>query len=76
MIRSSPVSPGATAVAVNERSEDIWARRLFTILERLLEEISFDAPDQREKKVMIDAPYVRAKLSAIVKSEDLTRYIL
>jgi ATP-dependent HslUV protease ATP-binding subunit HslU len=65
-----------TAVRVNERMENIGARRLFTILEKLLEQISFDAPDAREKKVVIDATYVREKLLDLVKDEDLSRYIL
>jgi ATP-dependent HslUV protease ATP-binding subunit HslU len=66
----------STAVRVNERTENIGARRLFTIMERLLEEISFEAPQLKEKKVTIDAQYVRDKLSGIVKDEDLSRYIL
>jgi ATP-dependent HslUV protease ATP-binding subunit HslU len=65
-----------TAVRVNERMENIGARRLFTILEKLLEQISFDAPDAREKKVVIDAKYVRERLMDLVKDEDLSRYIL
>jgi ATP-dependent HslUV protease ATP-binding subunit HslU len=64
------------AVRVNERTENIGARRLFTIMERLLEEISFEAPQLKEKKVTIDAKYVQEKLSGIVKDEDLSRYIL
>ncbi len=64
------------AVRVNERTENIGARRLFTIMERLLEEISFEAPQLKEKKVTIDAKYVQDKLSGIVKDEDLSRYIL
>src|SRR5256884_673774 len=66
----------ATAVLVNERSENIGARRLFTIMERLLEEISFDAPTLAEKKLTIDAQYVKDRLKAIVMDEDLSRYIL
>ena len=61
---------------VNERSENIGARRLFTIMERLLEEISFDAPTLAEKKLTIDAQYVKDRLKAIVMDEDLSRYIL
>jgi ATP-dependent HslUV protease ATP-binding subunit HslU len=64
------------AAEVNERMENIGARRLHTVMERVLDEISFDAPDAVEKKVVIDSAYVREKLSAILKSEDLSRYIL
>jgi ATP-dependent HslUV protease ATP-binding subunit HslU len=66
----------ATAVLVNERSENIGARRLFTIMERLLEEISFDAPTLAEKKIRIDADAVKARLKDIIKDEDLSRFIL
>jgi ATP-dependent HslUV protease ATP-binding subunit HslU len=61
---------------VNQRTENIGARRLHTIMERLLDEISFDAPDRAEKKATIDARYVREKLAEIIKDEDLSRYIL
>jgi len=64
------------ATLVNQRTENIGARRLHTIMERLLDEISFDAPDRAEKKVMVDAKYVREKLTEIIKDEDLSRYIL
>ncbi|MGH7322063.1 MAG: ATP-dependent protease ATPase subunit HslU [Candidatus Rokuibacteriota bacterium] len=64
------------ATGVNERTENIGARRLYTILERLLEEVSFDAPDMPGKVIAIDAGYVHARLSEVVKDEDLTRYIL
>lgn len=64
------------AAQVNAAMENIGARRLHTIMERLLDEISFDAPDVAEKKLKIDANYVRGKLSDIVKDEDLSRYIL
>ncbi len=64
------------ATLVNQRTENIGARRLHTIMERLLDEISFDAPDRKEKKVKVDAQYVRAKLAEIIKDEDLSRYIL
>ena len=66
----------ATAVLVNERSENIGARRLFTIMERLLEEISFEAPTLTEKKIIIDAQAVKDRLKDIVKDEDLSRFIL
>ncbi|ORJ57662.1 ATP-dependent protease ATPase subunit HslU [Geothermobacter hydrogeniphilus] len=65
-----------TAALVNERTENIGARRLHTIMERLLEEISFDAPEMAEKRLTIDADYVRDRLADIVEDEDLSRYIL
>ncbi len=65
-----------TAMAVNEQTEDIGARRLHTIMEKLLDKISFDAPDMKEKSVKIDAAYVQDQLSSIVKDQDLSRYIL
>ena len=64
------------ASLVNQRMENIGARRLHTIMERLLDEISFEAPDRPEKEAVIDARYVREKLAAIIKDEDLSRYIL
>ena len=64
------------AADVNERTENIGARRLHTVLERLLDEISFDAPEMHAKSVRIDAQYVRERLSPILKNEDLSRYIL
>jgi ATP-dependent HslUV protease ATP-binding subunit HslU len=64
------------AAKVNENSENIGARRLHTIMEKLLEEISFDAPDLKKKNVKVDAPYVRKQLADIVKDQDLSRYIL
>ncbi len=64
------------ATVVNEKTENIGARRLYTIMETLLDEISFDAPDMTEREVIIDADYVRGKLSDIVEDEDLSRYIL
>lgn len=64
------------ATIVNERTENIGARRLYTIMETLLEDISFDAPDLKEKKIVIDAKYVEEKLDNIVEDEDLSRYIL
>jgi ATP-dependent HslUV protease ATP-binding subunit HslU len=66
----------AIAVQVNERTENIGARRLHTVMEKLLDEISFDAPGLSGQTVTIDAQYVREKLAAIVKDEDLSRYIL
>ncbi len=64
------------AAQVNERTENIGARRLHTIMEKLLDEISFNAPEMQGKKVTIDAQYVRDRLSPILKDEDLSRYIL
>jgi len=64
------------AAEVNRRTENIGARRLHTILERLLEDVSFDASDREEKTIVIDAAYVHQRLDDIVKDEDLTRYIL
>jgi ATP-dependent HslUV protease ATP-binding subunit HslU len=64
------------AAHVNERTENIGARRLHTIMERLLDEISYSAPEMRGKQIAIDSQYVRDRLSPIVKDEDLSRYIL
>lgn len=64
------------AVQVNSRTENIGARRLHTVMEKLLDDISFNAPELSQQKVIIDAQYVREKLSSIVKDEDLSRYIL
>ena len=65
-----------TAMLVNEQTEDIGARRLHTIMEKLIEKISFEAPDMKNKEVKIDADYVRTRLTSIVKDQDLSRYIL
>ena len=64
------------ATLVNEGTENIGARRLHTIMEKLLEEISFEGPDLKEKTVTIDAAYVQKILAEIVKDQDLSRYIL
>ncbi len=64
------------ATRVNERTENIGARRLHTIMERLLDEISFDAPEKKGSKYTIDAEYVRGRMEDVLKSEDLSRYIL
>ena len=63
------------ATQVNERTENIGARRLHTVMERLLEQVSFDAPDQVQE-VTIDAAYVSERLTGLVEDEDLSRYIL
>ena len=65
-----------TAANVNERTENIGARRLHTIMETLLEELSFTAPERPEKRFPIDATFVHERLSAIADDEDLSRYIL
>src|ERR1700680_4505229 len=64
------------AQRVNEMAENIGARRLHTIMEKMLEEISFAGPDLKKKNVRIDAAYVRKQLAHIVKDQDLSRYIL
>jgi ATP-dependent HslUV protease ATP-binding subunit HslU len=64
------------AATVNEKTENIGARRLHTVLEKLLEDISFEAPEKKNGKLPIDREYVRTKLADIVKDEDLSRYIL
>jgi ATP-dependent HslUV protease ATP-binding subunit HslU len=64
------------AFKVNESTENIGARRLHTIMERVLDDISFNAPDMTDKSVKIDADYVRKMLVDIVKDQDLSRYIL
>jgi ATP-dependent HslUV protease ATP-binding subunit HslU len=64
------------ATLVNERSENIGARRLHTVMEKLLDEISFNAPELDEKTIVIDAAYVDRMLADIVNDEDLSRYIL
>jgi ATP-dependent HslUV protease ATP-binding subunit HslU len=64
------------AFQVNERSENIGARRLYTILERLLESISFEATDRNGESLSITADYVNEQLTVLLKNEDLSRYIL
>jgi ATP-dependent HslUV protease ATP-binding subunit HslU len=64
------------AARVNDTTENIGARRLHTVMERLLDELSFDAPDRSEKSVTIDEAYVDRMLADIVRNEDLSRYIL
>jgi ATP-dependent HslUV protease ATP-binding subunit HslU len=64
------------AATVNEKAENIGARRLHTVLEKLLEEISFEAPEGKIKSLVVDREYVKQRLSDIVKDEDLSRYIL
>jgi ATP-dependent HslUV protease ATP-binding subunit HslU len=64
------------AFEVNERTENIGARRLATVMERLLDEISFDAPNRGGQTVTIDAAAVDARLGDLARNEDLSRYIL
>ena len=64
------------AATVNDQTENIGARRLHTIMERLLDEISFEGPDLKKKDVRIDREYVRNQLADIIKDQDLSRYIL
>jgi ATP-dependent HslUV protease ATP-binding subunit HslU len=66
----------ALATQVNERTENIGARRLHTVMEKLLEDISFNGPDLKDKKITITAAYVRERLAALIADEDLSRYIL
>ncbi|MDQ7791144.1 MAG: ATP-dependent protease ATPase subunit HslU [Clostridia bacterium] len=74
--KNSLVEIAKIAYTVNEHTENIGARRLHTVLEKLLEDLSFEAPDMQDKEVLIDERYVRDKLSEIVRREDLSRYIL
>ncbi len=64
------------AFRVNESTENIGARRLHTIMERVLDELSFDAPEKKGQQITVDADYVRKMLTDIVKDQDLSRYIL
>jgi ATP-dependent HslUV protease ATP-binding subunit HslU len=64
------------AFRVNESTENIGARRLHTIMERVLDELSFDAPERKGQQITVDADYVRRMLTDIVKDQDLSRYIL
>ena len=64
------------AYSVNERTENIGARRLYTVMEKLLEELSFTASEDSGKTIVIDAAYVNARLDALAVNEDLSRYVL
>jgi ATP-dependent HslUV protease ATP-binding subunit HslU len=64
------------AMRVNESTENIGARRLYTVMEKLLEDVSFDAPEMPGKELTIDAEYVRQRLAEIWRDQDLSRYIL
>ena len=78
--RRSPTTPSREiaryAAVVNEKTENIGARRLHTILERLLDELSFDASEMDGEAITIDAAYVQRVLADMVKNEDLSRYVL
>ncbi len=64
------------AVKINKSSQSIGARRLHTVMEKLLEDVSFDAPELDDKEIVVDAKYVRDKMKDIIEDEDLTKYIL
>ena len=64
------------AALINERSDDIGARRLHTVMEKMLEEVSFDAPDLGRVPITIDEKFVRERLEELVQDEDLSRFIL
>jgi len=64
------------AYAVNERTENIGARRLYTVMEKLLEQVSFEAGSGRQEKLIVDSSYVDARLGELAKNEDLARYVL
>ena len=66
----------ALAFQVNESVEDIGARRLHTIMERLFDNLSFNAPSMEERDITIDADYVSNQLAEVVKDQDLSKYIL
>ena len=64
------------AWAVNERMENIGARRLYTVMERLLEEVSFSAGNKGAEAIRVDAAYVDSRLTELARNEDLSRYVL
>ena len=64
------------AVQVNEKTEDIGARRLHTVIERVLDDLSFSAPDRSGETVVVDADYVRSRVADLAKNADLSRFIL
>ncbi len=64
------------AFSVNERTENIGARRLYTVMERLLEEVAFEAGSRKEDRLVVDAAYVDARLEGLAQNEDLARYVL
>src|SRR5262249_44055222 len=64
------------ASTVNQRTENIGARRLYTVMEKLLEDVSFEAPELGGKELTVDAAYVHARLAEVLQDQDLSRYIL
>jgi ATP-dependent HslUV protease ATP-binding subunit HslU len=66
----------STAKTVNERNENIGARRLHTVMEKVLDEISYEAPERQGETITIDAEYVRGALTDVLRDDELTRYIL
>ena len=64
------------AARVNRQADDIGARRLYTVMEKLLEDLSFEAPDLGSSRYVVDEIFVRERLAALVQDEDLSRYIL
>jgi ATP-dependent HslUV protease ATP-binding subunit HslU len=66
----------SVAWRVNRKTQNIGARRLYTILERVFESISFEAPDLADKRVQITREYVKAKMAGVAKDEDLSAYVL
>ena len=76
--RAQPLaaSTATSAAQANRRAENIGARRLHTVMEALLEDLSFDAPERTDRKVVIDAEDVRRTLGPILADEDLARFIL
>jgi ATP-dependent HslUV protease ATP-binding subunit HslU len=64
------------AYNVNQRTQNIGARRLYTIMEHLLEELSFDAPDKPKSRVVVNADYVRSRIEKVSKDDDLSKFIL
>ena len=69
-------SVASTSASAVDAAENIGARRLHTIMEKLLEEVSFEGPDLKKRSVKVDVQYVRKQLAEIVKDQDLSRYIL
>jgi len=64
------------AARVNQQTDDIGARRLYTVMEKMLEDLSFDAPDLASTQHVVDEVFVRERLEGLVQDEDLSRYIL
>ena len=64
------------AFQVNQTAQNIGARRLYTVMERLLEEISFEAPDMKTGRVVVNGPYVAERLDELTRDEDLSKFIL